>query len=558
MNAAHTMEHARGAEEVTVGELVARFLEACGVEAAFGVISIHNMPVLDAFANRDRIRFIPSRGEAGAGNMADAHARVSGGMGVAITSTGTAAGNIAGAMIEAFTAGTPLLHITGQIEVQHLDRERAYIHEAPYQLEMLESVSKAAYRIWSPQTALGVLREAARNAMTVPRGPVSIEIPIDVQKASIALPQNLDPLPLASHPASESDLQWLTRAFLAARRPMLWLGGGSRTAGRGATRLADMGIGVVTSTNGRAVVPEDHPASLGAFNANEHAEALYRSSDLMVVVGSRLRSNETLSYKLGLPENLVCVDLDPMADGKTYPNTRFIFADSADLLARLADRLEGALELDPQFAADIRDARQRAEEEVRQGLGPYCALVSSLQEMITDETVWVRDVTISNSTWGNRLLQISKPRNGVHAMGGGIGQGLPMGVGAALADPRAQVITLTGDGGLNLCVGELATAAEQNVNMVLLIMNDGGYGVIRNIQDREYGKRRHYSTIRVPDYALVSESVGVPHFPVRDLAEFEPAMTRALAVDGPAVVEVDMPEIGPFAAQFAGPPRKDN
>lgn len=119
--------------QVTVGCAIAAFLEQCGVKAAFGVISIHNMPILDAFGERGKIRFIPARGEAGGANMADAYARTTGGLGVCLTSTGTAAGNAAGAMVEALTAGTPLLHLTGQIETPYLDQSLAYIHEAPDQ-----------------------------------------------------------------------------------------------------------------------------------------------------------------------------------------------------------------------------------------------------------------------------------------------------------------------------------------------------------------------------------------------------------------------------------------
>ena len=176
-------------QQVTVGTVVAAFLEQCGVKAAFGVISIHNMPILDAFARRNRIRFVPARGEAGALNMADAYARVSGSLGVGVTSTGVGAGNAAGSMVEALTAGTPVLHLTGQVELSYIDRGRAYIHEAPKQPDMLKAVSKAYFRIWSPQEALGVLREAVRTALTPPAGPVSVEIPIDVQAAPVVWPR---------------------------------------------------------------------------------------------------------------------------------------------------------------------------------------------------------------------------------------------------------------------------------------------------------------------------------------------------------------------------------
>src|ERR1700691_1832861 len=151
-------------ERTIAGDVVAAFLEAAGVRAAFGVISIHNMPMLDAIMRRGVIRCVPARGEAGATNMADAYARVTGGLGVCFTSTGTAAGNACGAMVEALTAGTPMLHITGQIDVPFLDRERSYIHEAKDQLAMLRATGKRAYRVWSPETLLGTLREAVATA----------------------------------------------------------------------------------------------------------------------------------------------------------------------------------------------------------------------------------------------------------------------------------------------------------------------------------------------------------------------------------------------------------
>ena len=135
--------------QITVGELAVRFLEQCGTRAAFGVISIHNMPILDAFNTRrgtpTAIRFVSARGEAGACNMADAYARVTGTLGVCVTSTGTGAGNAAGALVEALTAGTPMLHLTGQIEAEYLDRDLGFIHEAPAQLAMLQAVSRPRF-----------------------------------------------------------------------------------------------------------------------------------------------------------------------------------------------------------------------------------------------------------------------------------------------------------------------------------------------------------------------------------------------------------------------------
>lgn len=545
-------------DRVTAGDIVAAFLEACGVEIAFGVISIHNMPILDAIARRNRIRFVTSRGEAGACNMADAYARVHGGLGVFVTSTGTGAGNACGAMVEAQTAGTPVLHLTGQIERDYLDRGRGYIHEAADQLAMLKSVSKAAYRVWSPETLLGTLREAVRTALTPPSGPVSVEIPIDVQEAILEMPVDVEPIYPGAPEPSDDSIATLAAALADKRRPMVWLGGGARHAGMAAGRLAQMGFGLVTSVQGRGVVPEDHAMSLGAFNLQPAVEDFYATCDAMLVVGSRLRGNETLKYTLKLPKPLLQIDTDPAADGRSYPTDLFVAGDSAWTLAMLADRLEGQFKPDPTFATDLALARAAAEQSMRNTLGPYNAVVDMVQHAAPNDVVWVRDVTLSNSIWGNRMPLLTGPRDGVHALGGGIGQGLPMAIGAALGSKGRKTLALTGDGGLALCLGELGTAAQEGADLALIVMNDRGYGVIRNIQDAKYEGRRHYGNLPVPDFGQVAESMNIPHWHITDVADLALALKDAIGENGPAMVEVDMTAIGDFARPFAGPPvRKD-
>jgi acetolactate synthase-1/2/3 large subunit len=539
-------------QRVTVGELVAAFLEQCGVRAAFGVISIHNMPLLDAFGRRGKIRFVASRSEGGAVNMADGNARVSGGLGVAVTSTGTAAGNACGALVEALTACCPVLHITGQIELPYLDRDLGYIHEARDQPSMLKSVSKASFRIWSPETALGVMREAVRTAMTAPMGPVSVEIPIDVQAAEIDLPADLSPLPVSAAVPSESSLDLLASKLSAAKRPLLWVGGGTRGARDAVKRLADMGFGVVSSVQGRGVLPEDHPMSLGAHHMSAPAERFYATCDAMLVVGSKLRSNETVKYKLKLPRPLYRIDADPRVDGRSYPPELFVGGDAALALNGLADRLKGKLKVEASFGGDVRTARKDLEQDVRNGLGPYSKLLDGLAAV--KNYVWVRDITLSNSIWGNRMMHIGDPRYAVHATGGGIGQGIQQALGAALAAPERKTLCLAGDGGLQVNIGELATLVQEKANVVVVVMNDGGYGVIRNIQDAQFGGRHYYVDLHTPDFGLLARSLGMPFHKVGDLSKLEGPLSEALAAKGPAMIEIDMQSVGPFAAAYAGPP----
>ncbi len=213
-----------------VGDLIAHALAEIGVTTVFGVISIHNMPILDAIARQGRIRFVPSRSEAGAMNMADAYARVSRSLGVLITSTGTAAGNAAGSQVEALTAGSPVLHITSQIDRPFMDRDRAAIHDVPRQADMLKAVSKAYFRVWEGRTAVGMVEAAARAALTAPRGPVSLEIPIDVQRERVPRPKHIGTGPIVPQLADANVLDTLADLVRQAKRPMLWLGGGAREA----------------------------------------------------------------------------------------------------------------------------------------------------------------------------------------------------------------------------------------------------------------------------------------------------------------------------------------
>jgi len=548
------------ATTITVGELAVRFLEQCGVKAAFGVISIHNMPILDAFHRRGTIRFVSARGEAGACNMADAYARVSGAIGVCVTSTGTGCGNAAGAMVEAITAGTPLLHLTGQIESEFLDRDLGYIHEHPAQLAMLKAVGKEAFRIRNPETALATLREAVRLAQTPPCGPVSIEIPIDVQKMHLPLPTDLSPSAVPPVQPNLAAVDALAERLRQARRPLLWLGGGARGATEAAQRFVRMGFAIVSSVQGRGIVPEDHPQTLGSYNLQKPAEEFYGTVDAMLAVGTRLRSNETLNYKLKLPATRYRIDASTLADNRGYTSDYFVHGDAAITLNTLADRLEGRMQIDPRLGADVARARAEASSLVDATLGQYVKLKDVLGDVAGQDIWWVRDITLSNSMWGNRAPVLNHPRAGVHALGGGIGQGLAMGVGVAVADAEHQLgrktISLCGDGGFMLNVGELACAAQEQADVLFLVMNDSRYGVIRNIQDDIYGGRHCYVDLHTPDFAQFCASLQVPHFRLSDPAATRATLQQALARRGPVVLEVDMQAWGPFAVKFAGPPKK--
>ena len=246
-------------DRVTVSDAIVSELELARVDTLFGIISIHNIPIYDAVARHGGFRVIKPRGESGAVNMADAYGRIGDRLGVAITSTGTGAGNAAGSMIEAATAGTPLLHLTGQVASEYLESGRGYIHECRDQLAMLKSIGKAAYRVRQPEQAPGVVRRAILEALEPPTGPVSVEIPIDFQAALIARAEIATPVavPLS---VDRDFLEELAERILAADRPVMWAGSGvirghASDEFEKLARLVD--AAVLTSHGGRGAFPED-------------------------------------------------------------------------------------------------------------------------------------------------------------------------------------------------------------------------------------------------------------------------------------------------------------
>ncbi|MYZ46574.1 thiamine pyrophosphate-binding protein [Propylenella binzhouense] len=548
--------------EYTVSDLVAEVLAACGVRTAFGISSVHNIPLLDALGRRNAIRFISSRGEMGGGHMADGYARVSGELGVLITSTGPGAANAVPALVEARFAGSRLLHITSRSATRLLGRDTGSVHDVPGQSEMLAAVGKACLQVHRAEETFGVLLAAICEALSAPTGPATVEIPVDLQRLPVARPANLDDLTIPLRPPqapSPTDLAAIEALVRESRRPMLWLGNGAKGATDGALRLANLGFGIVTSWNGRAIVPDDHPATLGALHGSgsPRIEAFYDTVDLMLVVGSRLRGHETMDGTLSLPRRRVQIDVDPRAAGRTYGCDLFVRGDAGLVLEALADRLVAAgYAADPRLHADLAEARAEAADAYRQTLGPYHDFARQLRKALPSDCVFARDATVAASTWGHRLVPLYNPRDSVHSVGAAIGLGLPLGIGAAIAagEQGRKAVALVGDGGFALSMNELWTAVQQNVDLTVIVMNDGMYAAIGHMQDALVDGRRRYLDVLSPDLSRLADAAGIPCIRVDRAELFEEAVSRAVAVAGPVLVDVDMRAIGAAPAYWSWSP----
>jgi len=540
--------------DYTVGDLVAEFLTACGVTTAFGIASVHNIPMLDAIGRRNTIRFMMARGEMGGAHMADGYARVNGGLGVIFSSTGPGAANAIGGLIEARFAGSPVLHITGMTATKFADRDMGTVHDPVDQLGMMQSVCKSSYRIRSAQHAIGVLTRAATDALTAPMGPVSIEVPIDIQREKITRPAVLDnfvlPVPPGRTP-TDMELNELATRVAAAKRPMLWIGSGARNASAEIHKLLDMGFTVVNSINGKGTVAEDHPQSLGGLHGNgmPRVQDFYKTVDLLLVVGSRLRGQETGDFAIKLPANIVHIDVDPMAQNRTYEDSYFICGDSRLTLQALLPRVEGKLKVDPAYLSDFAAMKQTVRSDFLATLGVYSTFADQLRKVMPRDAIWVRDVTQSNTTWGNRVFPVYAPQQSVFPVGAGIGQGLQLGIGAAAAAGDRKTVVISGDGGFFLNVAEWWTPVQEKLDMTVIIMNDRGYGVIKRIQDSTQG-RRFYADLESPDLEKFATVSDVPFFRCTSAETFGETVAKAIAIKGLTLVEVDMTAVGEFPAYY--------
>jgi acetolactate synthase I/II/III large subunit len=543
-------------KKITVADVLLQELERIGIDTVFGIISIHNIPFYDALERHGGFRVVTGRHEGAVVNMADAYSRVSGKLGVALTSTGTGAGNAAGAIIESWNGGAPLLHITGNVASDFIGTGRGYIHDCKDQLGMLKSISKEAHRLRRPEQAPATFRRAIVKAMTPPPGPISVEIPIDFQAKLIHIPPILAPAAPKQGPA-ETELVAAVERIVAAQRPVIWAGSGAMFSDSGPEVSAMMELldaAVVTTQSGRGIVSETDSRCIGHFATFPALRDFVEKSDLLISIGVRFRGNETSNWNLKIPSEHIGIDADPRAINRNFPHSIGIVGDAKTILDRLVAMIR-AKGPKPKLAyrEEVSGLQRALRKEVRDTMGPWDGILDSIQELMPEDAILVRDVTVPATTWGSRLIIRRYPRTTVHASAGGIGQALPMAIGAQLGAPSRTVVALCGDGGLLVNIGELAVARQEKAPIVLVLFDDNGYGVLRNIQNAHFEGRRIGVDFQSPDFVSIARAFGFESERVRSSEEFRSAFSKAVKSSQPWMVVVDSNSIGPMKKIFAGP-----
>jgi acetolactate synthase-1/2/3 large subunit len=542
--------------KITVADAFLRELERIGVDTVFGIISIHNIPFYDSLQRHSGFRVVTARHEGAAVNMADAYSRVSGKLGVVFTSTGTGAGNAAGAIIESWNGGAPLLHITGNVASNFLETGRGYIHDCKDQLGMLRSISKEAHRVRQAEQAPVVFRRAITEAMQPPPGPVSVEIPIDFQAQLIDVP-SIAMKTDVSQPAELPDVRHAVERMLAAKRPVVWAGGGAMFSDSGPEVAALMELldaAVITTQSGRGIVPETDSRCLGHFATFPTLKDFVAKSDLLISIGVRFRGNETSNWSLKIPTEHIGIDADPKAINRNFQHSIGIVGDAKAVLGTIIELLQNTPpKPKPAYREEVSELRRALRQQVHDTMGPWEGILDAIQESIPEDAILVRDVTVPATTWGSRLITRRHPRTTLHASAGGIGQALPMAIGAQIGAASKTVVAMCGDGGLLVNIGELAVARQENTPIVIILFDDQGYGVLRNIQNAHYDGKTIGVDLQSPDFVGVAKAFGFQSERLRSAHDFRRAFAQAVKSRQPWMLVVDSNAIGPMKKIFAGP-----
>lgn len=540
------------------GDLVVETLKAAGVDTVFGIISVHNIPIYDAIARQGGITPVMVRHEQGAVGMADGYARATGRLGVAITSTGPGAANGMGAMLEAYTANSPVLMITGNIEQPYLGKGKGFLHEAKDQLAMLHTATKWAAQAPNTEEIPNILAEGIRQALSGRRRPTALEIPIDLQyfEGEASIPSDFAPR-AAPQPNGEA-IRMAAQMLAGARRPLIWAGGGAHASGAGPEVLAlarRLGAGILTTAMGRGVIPEDDPSCFGNLSWEPVVQELAADADVLLAVGTRFQAPNTQNWRMKLPPTIIHVNIDREEFNRNYPAAVGIEADAKEALREIIGALRTS-STEPAWRDRVLADRNKAREAQRAGIGPHAEVMDALRKALPRDAIVVKDATVPAYTWGNRLLEVYEPQTSFNAAAVGIGPGLPIALGAATGQPDRRVALMAGDGGFQLTMNELSTAAQYGLKVTSIIFNDQSYGVLKNIQDGAFEGRRIAVDLHPVDFVKVADGMGVPGRRVPTKAEFPAAIDWALSQSGPALLDVDMDGIGPMPATYRGTSRR--
>lgn len=541
-----------------VGDRLAELLLENGVDRVYGVPGGQTLPLYEGISKfQGRIQHVLMRDERSAGYAADAHARVSGRVGVCDGTVGPGATNLVSPLAEAHCSSIPLVCIVSDVaRAWEHRRTRGNASQAMDQMEMFKPVSKWQVKVTDPRSIDNIMDTAFRVATTGKPGPVVVCIPDDVASSDVEFKSPVYGHDGAIYPATRSapdpgEISKAASLLTEASRPVLIVGGGAHISGCGeqVRMLAEKtGAAVVTSISGKSIIGESHPQALGVTGTfgSPIARDVVRSADLAFFIGCKAGQLSTFSYRCPARDvQVVHLDNDPEEIGRNYPNSIPLVGDAKLGLESLLTEIEGR-DCAANWAFDDYRQQRRAwydeqtdPDQDNEPIKPP-TVMAVINEVMTDDDLVVCDASLS-SGWAAAYLEFNRAGRRMIAPRGlaGLGWGTPAAIGAALGLKSGnRILQFAGDGGFGYSLQELEVMNRLKLPVVTIVFNNSTLGWIKHVQ-RDYYDQNYVSTDFADiDFAMVARGFGARGYRVHTLEEFRQAMAEESNPEGPAVIEV--------------------
>jgi acetolactate synthase-1/2/3 large subunit len=533
----------------TGGEYIYEALLEAGVEVVVGLPGTQTLPIDRTIIKRDDITYVMARHETAIPHVAWGYFESGGGPAATLTVPGPGDTNAMHGLKNALEDCVPLVHVSADVDPE--DRGQKPIHELDP--ASFDGVVKANLNVETPQELSEKAARAVSVARTPPYGPVRLGVPSGILGAAFRAPEaNVTPeaVTFENPGAYAAAADRLSRA----ERPVVYVGGGCRRSPVGVEPVRDLvralDAPVVATMKGKGVFPEDDDRFLGVAASFLPAggERVLGAADVVLALGTDFDGVATAGWDLPMGESLVHVNLDPGEIDATPYTADVAIVDDA---GRATERLRGAVDPDRTDAWNGAAIGRRVREEYRQNLGEMGLLdhtepartpatLLALREAIPAGAIVTTDIG-GFRLWALELFEVTDPEWYVTAGSwAGMGVGLPSALGAALANPDRPVVSLTGDGGFLMCLQELHTLAERDLDVTVVVFDNGDYGTIsKSDAARAFGDGSPFAW-ESPDFAAIAEGFGVPGVDASTPEAAADAVAATLGRGGPGLVNVEI------------------
>lgn len=519
----------------TAADQILHTLAGVGVQLAFGLPGVHNLPFWRSLDAHDRhesgIRILGVRHEQTTVYAADGLARATGGLGVALVTSGPGAANTLAAVGEAYASGAPVLVIASDVPERLRNRTspRGLLHESADPGSWFRTLTKAVHQPTSVAELPDAVAAAISEAMTFPRGPVYLGVPADILAqpcATLPLPANT----AATHPDG-FDISRAADMLNSASRPLIWVGGGAVASGaaQGIDALTwRLGAPALCTYGGRGALPTGHPLLIDAPPHEPLVRELLAEADLLLCIGSSLDGMTTANWSLPRPRQVIDINVAPSGN---YDPDVTVISDATLALDALTIRLRSR---EPWADAPFRvrdDVRRTTYADPR--TSEAIALVDAIDAAIPTDHARVCDMSVGGY-WVGGYAKAEHPRRLLYPVGWGtLGYGLPAAIGVAAAGIPA--LAVVGDGGLAMALGELATVEQHQLPLTMLVVDDRGYGMLRFDQEHSGHPERGVDLVG-PRWSSLGQAFGLELDQPRSIDDLQNALAHSVLSATPRLI----------------------